>query len=88
MQVQSLGREEGMATHSSILAWRISMGRGAWQVIQSMRSQRVRQDQRDSMHAGRPLIGITTNTMEISKIYKIVFPAQIFHDSYIINYFV
>jgi len=31
--VQSLGwkdpREEGMATHSSILAWRISMDRGA-----------------------------------------------------------
>ena len=22
--------EEGMATHASILAWRISMGRGAW----------------------------------------------------------
>ena len=34
-QVQSLGQEdpleEGMATHSSILAWRIPMGRGAWQ---------------------------------------------------------
>ena len=33
-QVQSLGQEdpleEGMVTHSSILAWRISMGRGAW----------------------------------------------------------
>ena len=32
--VQSLGRkdplEEGMATHSSILAWRTPMGRGAW----------------------------------------------------------
>ena len=32
--VQSLGwedpREEGMATHSSILAWRILMDRGAW----------------------------------------------------------
>jgi len=23
--------EEGMATHSNILAWRISMDRGAWQ---------------------------------------------------------
>ena len=35
--VRSLGwedpLEEGMATHSSILAWRISMDRGAWQVI-------------------------------------------------------
>ena len=32
--VRSLGREdpleEGMATHSSILAWRISMDREAW----------------------------------------------------------
>ena len=32
---QSLGEEdpleEGMATHSGILAWRIPMGRGAWQ---------------------------------------------------------
>ena len=34
--VRSLGwedpLEEGMATHSSILAWRILMDRGAWQV--------------------------------------------------------
>ena len=34
MLVQSLGwedpLEEGMATHSSILAWRIPMDRGAW----------------------------------------------------------
>ena len=34
MQVGSLGweyaLEEGIATHSSILAWRISMDRGAW----------------------------------------------------------
>ena len=33
--------EEGMATHSSILAWTISMNRGAWQAIQSIGSQRV-----------------------------------------------
>ena len=35
--VQSLGwedpLEEGMATHSSILAWKIPMDRGAWQAI-------------------------------------------------------
>ena len=35
-KVQSLGQEdpleEGMATHSSILVWRIPMDRGAWQV--------------------------------------------------------
>ena len=31
--VQSLGwEEEGMATHPSILAWRIPMDRGAWRV--------------------------------------------------------
>ena len=33
-RVQSLGREdpleEGMATHSSVLAWRIPMDRGTW----------------------------------------------------------
>ena len=36
-QVRSLGwedpLEEGMATHSSILAWRISKDRGAWQAV-------------------------------------------------------
>ena len=36
-QVQSLGwedpLEEGMATHSSILAWRIPMDSGAWQAV-------------------------------------------------------
>ena len=35
MRVRSLSwkdpLEEGMATHSSILAWRIPMDRGAWQ---------------------------------------------------------
>ena len=35
--VQFLGQEdpleEGMATHSSILVWRISMDRGAWRAI-------------------------------------------------------
>ena len=37
--------EEGMATHSSILAWRIPMDTGAWGV-QSMGSQRVRYNKR------------------------------------------
>ena len=35
--VQSLGREdpleEGMANHSSILAWRIPIEKGAWQAL-------------------------------------------------------
>ena len=46
-QVQSLGREdpleEGMATHSNILAWRIPMDRGAWWVTVHG-SQRVGHD--------------------------------------------
>ena len=37
MQVQSLGLEypleDGMATHSSILTWRIPMDRGTWWII-------------------------------------------------------
>ena len=43
--IPGLGRplEEGMTTHSSILAWRIPMDRGAWGQ-QSMGSQGVRQD--------------------------------------------
>ena len=36
-QVRLLGREDlvekGMATHSSIFAWRIPMDRGTWQAI-------------------------------------------------------
>ena len=44
-QVQSLGWEDPLekeiATHSSILAWRIPWTRGAWG-LQSMREQRVR----------------------------------------------
>ena len=35
--------EEGMATHSSILDWKIVMDRGAWQ-LQSMGLQRVGHD--------------------------------------------
>ena len=45
--VQSLGwedpLEEGMATHSSILVWGITMDRGAWQAT-TMRLQRVGHD--------------------------------------------
>ena len=45
--VQSLGREdpleEGMATHSSSLAWRIPMDRGAWWAT-VVGLQRVRHD--------------------------------------------
>ena len=45
--VRSLGwgdpLEEGIATHSCFLAWRIPMDREAWQAT-SMGSQRVRHD--------------------------------------------
>ena len=46
-QVQSLGQEdpleEGTATHSSILAWKIPMDRRAWQAtVQG--SQRIKHD--------------------------------------------
>ena len=50
MQVRSLGREdpleEGMATHSSLLAWRIP-GPEEPGGLQSMGSQRVGQDRSD-----------------------------------------
>ena len=53
MQVPSLGREdplkEGMATHSSILAWRIP-GTEEPGGLQSMGSQRVRHDRSDLAH--------------------------------------
>ena len=46
-QVQSLGQEDplekGMATHSSVLAWRIPMDGGAWQAT-VLGSHRVRHD--------------------------------------------
>ena len=45
--IQSLGwedpLEEGMATHSIILTWRIPMDRETWRAM-SMGSQRVRHD--------------------------------------------
>ena len=54
MQVRSLGwedpLEEGMATHSSLLAWRILMDKGAWR-LQYMGSQRVRHNWSDSAHS-------------------------------------
>ena len=49
MKVQSLGQEDplevGMATHSSILAWRIPSDRAAWQATTEL--QRVGQDGSD-----------------------------------------
>ena len=54
MQVRSLGREncldEGMETHSSILAWRIPRTEEP-DGLQSIESQRVGHDKQLSMHA-------------------------------------
>ena len=36
--------EEGMAIHSSVLAWRVPMDRGARKATQSIASQRVGHD--------------------------------------------
>ena len=44
--------EEGTATHSSILAWRIPMDRGAWQVIVHGVAKSRIQLKRLSTHAG------------------------------------
>ena len=33
--------EEGMATHSSILAWRLPMDRGAWRATESDKTERL-----------------------------------------------
>ena len=55
MLVRSLGREhpldEGMGSHSSILAWRIPMDRGAWwATVHRVAKSRTRL-KRLSMHA-------------------------------------
>ena len=46
--IRSLGQEDPLeketATHSSILAWRIPMDRGAWGRLQSMGLPSVRHD--------------------------------------------
>ena len=43
--------EEAMATHSSILAWRIPMDRGAWQAAAHRVAQSLTQLKQLSMHA-------------------------------------
>ena len=45
--------EEGMATHSSILNWRIPMNRGAWQatVLRGHKESDRTEQQQQSVHA-------------------------------------
>ena len=51
--IPGLGRspEEGMATHSSILAWRIPIDRGAWGTMVHRVAQSWTQLKQLSMHA-------------------------------------
>ena len=55
MQFRSLGQEdpleESVAAHSSILAWRIPIDRGAWQAIVHRVAKSRTQLKRLSMHA-------------------------------------
>ena len=53
MRVQSLHREdslEGMATYSSILAWRIPKGRGDWRVMVHMVAESDRTEATTQAH--------------------------------------
>ena len=58
-QVQSLGREdpleEGMATHSSVLAWRVLMDRGAWRA--TVLWGRSESDTPEQKHTGLVTVG-------------------------------
>ena len=55
MQVRSLSQEDplegGMATHSSILAWRIPVDRGAWRATVHRASKSQTQLKQLSTHA-------------------------------------
>ena len=60
MWVQSLGQkdslEEGMATHSSILAWKIPRDRGAWRAtVHSVAKSWIRLEQSTKMCFFKPL---------------------------------
>ena len=66
MQVRSLGQEdpleEGMATHSSILAWRIPINRAAWWAT-ILGSQRVRQEWSDWAQAHHVFKDVHVNSL-------------------------
>ena len=49
--------EEGMATHSSILAWRIPMDRGAWRATVHKVTKSRPQPKRPSTHACMASLG-------------------------------
>ena len=74
--VQSLGwedpLEEGMATHSTILVWRIPMDRGTWW-LQSMGSQGARHD-RATLH----LHSLTTLLTKARLVKARVFPVVMY----------
>ena len=59
-RVQSLGQEdpleEGMATHSSILAWRVPPNRGAWRGYSPWGGKESDTTERLTLSAGRRLL--------------------------------
>ena len=59
---------EGMATHSSTLAWRIPMDRGAWHAT-VLGSQRVVHDWSDLAHMSYPHLILTTLTGECNYVH-------------------
>ena len=70
--------EEGMATHSTILAWRIPMDRGAWQAtVHGVK--RVGHDWAIKCHRAH------VHTMIVHKVNHL-FPGQLLHMAYHRNY--
>ena len=89
--VRSLGLEdplEGMAAHSSILAWRISMDRGAWPVTAQGVTKNRTQLRAKAQHSTLP--GIVLHQHYIRSIWSqsqnFKFILLIKEDLYIANY--
>ena len=60
--------EEGMATHSSILAWKIPMDRGAWRVIVhgvAKESDTTEATEHEDVHVNILLYICTTSSVSI-----------------------
>ena len=79
--VQSLGREdplkEGMATHSSILAWRIPMDRGAWQgAVHGVTKSWTRPRLSTAQHRSTP-----GPMAYVSSVPWVLWPSWLFQDS-------
>ena len=85
MQVWSLGQEEGMATHSNVLAWRIPWTEEPGR-LQSVGWQRVGHDWKDwacilQTYTGGPNRYIETNLTDIYRIFHPIVVQYIFFSS-------